>query len=80
VRRGCFDLALLLNRRLIAYGRRRRSSRRALSEAFAGAYCSSYRGGVYVEHHAHNDVSAGSPTRSVRVHAARLLAVALVGW
>jgi ABC-type Mn2+/Zn2+ transport system ATPase subunit len=52
---ACFDLALLLNRRLIAYGPPAEVfTPEALSDAFAGhLLLIPTEGGVYVEHHAH---------------------------
>ena len=52
---ACFDLALLLNRRLIAYGPPAEVFRpETLNDAFAGhLLLLPTEGGVYVEHHAH---------------------------
>jgi len=52
---ACFDLALLLNRRLVAYGPPAQVfTPDALSDAFAGhLLLIPTEGGVYVEHHAH---------------------------
>jgi ABC-type Mn2+/Zn2+ transport system ATPase subunit len=52
---ACFDLALLLNRRLVAFGPTSEVLRpEILSEAFAGhLLLLPAEGGVYVEHHGH---------------------------